>query len=79
MSEQRHLMHRGSAFSSTLPSLFGGCDEDELASMTEEVALSDGYDCAVFVQVKHRLLQSCKYINHPPIQTFIQQLCSEKI
>ena len=57
MSEQRHLMHRGSAFSSTLPSLFGGCDEDELASMTEEVALSDGYDCAVFVQVKHQLFR----------------------
>jgi hypothetical protein len=52
MNEQRHLLHRGSAFSSTLPSLFGGCDEDDLASMTEDVALSDGYDVTVFIQVK---------------------------
>jgi hypothetical protein len=55
MNEQRHLLHRGSAFSSTLPSLFGGCDEDDLASMTEDVALSDGYDVTVFIQVKINL------------------------
>ena len=58
MNESRHLLHRGSAFSSTLPSLYGGCDEDDLASMTEEIALSDGYDVAVFVQV---ILESLVY------------------
>ena len=56
MTEPRHhLIHRGSGFSwlsSTLPSMFGGCDEDDIVSMTQDLALSEGYDVAVFVQVK---------------------------
>ena len=36
----------------TLPSMFGGCDEDDIVSMTQDLALSEGYDVAVFVQVK---------------------------
>ena len=32
--------------------MFGGCDEDDIVSMTQDLALSEGYDVAVFVQVK---------------------------
>ena len=38
-------------YPSTLPSMFGG-DEDDIVSMTQDLALSEGYDVAVFVQVK---------------------------
>jgi hypothetical protein len=51
MNEHRHALHRSSTFSSTLPALFGGCDEDDLADMAADLTLADGYDVAVFVQV----------------------------
>ena len=70
MNESRHLLHRGSAFSSTLPSLFGGCDEEDLATMTEEVAISDGYDVAVFVQVCNFSKESYISISKTPYSHF---------